>query len=109
MRMLRVPGVLNVAAMMDWNSHMSTGGWIFSILMMVVVLALLVAAVVWIARDLGSRGYGGSTAPSTRDVLDVRLANGEIEPEQYERLRSILEAQPARMSESPPRQSSSHG
>jgi uncharacterized membrane protein len=82
---------------------MSGGGWAVSVLALVVVLVLVVAAIAWIARELGShRGHGSATTMSPRVILDRRLATGEIEPEQYEQLRRTLELPPESVRKSPP-------
>lgn len=92
---------------MDWNGHMTAGGWIFSILGMLAILLLVLAAVIWLVRDSnrdGGRG-GRPDAPSmaARDILDRRLASGEIDVERYEYLRQTLAVQPERNApESPP-------
>lgn len=79
--------------MMYWNNHMTSGGWIFSILATVIILALLVAAVVWITRAVRIR-RGPVTATSALEILDRRLASGEIKTDQYEQLRHALAARP---------------
>ncbi len=77
--------------MMDWNGHMNIGGWIFSILAILLVLALIVAVITWIAREfIGHREGGPTTETSAREILDRRLAGGEITTEQYEQLRQSL-------------------
>jgi putative membrane protein len=79
--------------MMYWGNHMSTGGWIFSILGTLIILALIVAAIVWIVSEAGNRGGGRvGSAVSAREILDQRLASGEIAPEQYGQLREKLDA-----------------
>jgi putative membrane protein len=89
--------------MMYWGNHMSTGGWIFSILGTLIILALIVAAIVWIVSAAGNRG-GGRAAPavSAREILDQRLASGEIAPEQYDQLREKLDATAAKSSDQRP-------
>jgi hypothetical protein len=57
--------------MMNWNSHMTSGGWIFSILATVVVLSLVIAAGVWIAHELHNR-WQLQAPPETRASLDER-------------------------------------
>lgn len=83
--------------MMYWGHHMGTGGWIFSILATVIFVALIVALIVWMVSS-NSRSDGSSdvTGESPRDILDRRLASGEITVEQYSRLREALgDASPA--------------
>jgi uncharacterized membrane protein len=75
--------------MMDWNGHMSSGGWAFSILGMIILLTLVAAAVVWIAREIGNRA-GPMAVLSEAQILDRRLASGEIKTEEYEQLREML-------------------
>jgi uncharacterized membrane protein len=77
--------------MMYWNNHMTSGGWIFSILTTVIILALLVAAIVWVTRAMRIR-RGAAAATSALEILDRRLASGEIKTDQYERLRHTLAA-----------------
>jgi putative membrane protein len=76
------------------TDHMTTGGWIFGSAMMVLLIVLVVIAVVWLVRwsaasgpPAGSHGGGSESA---RQVLDRRLASGEIDEEEYRRLRAAL-------------------
>lgn len=66
------------------------GWWMVMVLMMVVFWALVILGVVWLVRSLA----GGHHTIHHRDpaeVLDHRLASGEISPEEYRRLRETLE------------------
>lgn len=63
---------------------MSWGGWFF----MIVVLALLVAGVVWLVR--AATGPREESRDSARKILDERLASGEISAEEYEARRRAL-------------------
>jgi len=86
-----------------YQDHMDTGGWIFMTLVGVVLVGLLVAFIVWLAQDQRRRPHrdhyiaGGSAA----EILDRRLATGEISVAEYERMKATL-ATPA----SPPPPSS---
>lgn len=69
-----------------WCSGMGLGGWV----VMIGLWAVLVAAAVWAITRLfpnrqtqPPRDYGSGTA---REILDQRLASGQIDPETYERL-----------------------
>src|SRR5512142_2814679 len=81
---------------MYWNGHMSTGGWILSVLWTVIIIALVIAGIVWLVSALNNRGSGAtaSSGParggSARDILDRRLASGELTIEQYQELRDAL-------------------
>jgi putative membrane protein len=77
--------------MMYWGHHMSVGGWIFSILATIVFLALIAALIFWLlsATTSGS-GFRGASRESPEEILDRRLASGELTVEQYQRLRDTL-------------------
>lgn len=61
------------------------GGWSLSIFGTLIILALIVGAVVWMLSKLGNRsGSRAALAVSAGEILDRRLANGEITPEQYD-------------------------
>jgi len=76
------------------RDHMGAGGWVFIALICVVLIGLLVAFVVWLMRDQRRRPHighyaGGGTAS---EILDRRLATGEISVQEYERLKASLAA-----------------
>ena len=77
--------------MMYWGHHMGTGGWIFSILATLIILGLIVALIVWAMSPRGDRsGSAHGAAGSAREILDRRVASGELTAEQYEQLREAL-------------------
>ena len=78
--------------MMYWGNHMGTGDWIFSIFGTLIILALIVGLIVWLL-SAGSRSDTSPTAPreSADEILDRRLAGGEIAVEQYRQLRGALD------------------
>lgn len=81
--------------MMDWNNHMTSGGWMVSILATVIILMPIVAALVWISRELRDRrDPGPSGASSALEILDRRLTSGEIKTDQYPELRRTLLSRP---------------
>ena len=71
---------------------MGTGGWIFMALGMLVLIALVIALLVWLMAQ--RRPTAGVPAPgmTAREALDHRLVSGEVTPELYDALRSRLEA-----------------
>ena len=73
-------------AMMYWGNHMSAGSWIFSIIGTLIMVALLVAAIVWLVSS--RRSTLQASSGSANEILDRRLASGEItsEPSMTERL-----------------------
>jgi putative membrane protein len=85
--------------MMYWGEHMSTGGWIFSVLGTLILVALVVGVVILAAQALRDRGEGAATgvapAESPRQILDRRLASGELTGEQYDELLQRLGERPS--------------
>lgn len=81
--------------MMDWGDrgeHMTTGGWIFMALGMLVLIVLAVVLVMWIVSQ--HRNPDRAPLPqntSAREVLDHRLVSGDITTEQYDQLRTRLD------------------
>jgi putative membrane protein len=72
-----------------WGDHMSGWGggwmWLWGTLMMLTWVALIAAAVWFLARSLGS-GRGGRA----REILEERYARGELTTEEYrERLDQL--------------------
>ena len=68
------------------------GGWFLGPIMMIVFVALLVVAVVFIVRwlggsDLARRGPSGDAA---LDILKQRFARGEIDRDEFEDRRQVL-------------------
>ncbi len=69
----------------DWGA----GWWIAMAFMMVAFWGLVIVGVVWVVRSLMSERHGhGSGDPM--DVLDRRLAGGDISPEEYRERRDVL-------------------
>jgi len=87
--------------MNGWNGGMGTAGWIFMSLFWV----LLVGVIIWATaqlfpgrRDSVATGPGpAGPAEQPQQILDRRLASGEIDVETYEQLRETL-AKPRRVS-----------
>jgi putative membrane protein len=76
---------------------MGAGAW----LIMAVVWVALIAVIVWAVATLASRGRTSDETPDAGDgpqeILDRRLASGEIDPATYDDLRGRLQAaHPAR-------------
>ena len=86
--------------MMFWyDGH--GGGWVWwqaglMWLVMIIFWALVIWAVYAVFTSIGRRGRepdsGGQQQPGgARRILDERLARGEIDAEEYRRLRDILD------------------
>jgi uncharacterized membrane protein len=74
------------------------GAWVVMILAFVLVLALIGLAVFWVVRAAGAPTATSpaprptqSPGPSPSEVLDLRLARGEITPEEYGATRPLLD------------------
>lgn len=77
--------------MMDFNGHLSTGGWIFSVLGMLILLVLVVGLLVVLASGFRKRrSEEPPDSESPQQILDRRLASGELTPDQYQRLRETI-------------------
>lgn len=73
--------------MMGWWGG-DGGSWMIFVALIWVVL---IVAGVWAVIALTRSGRSWSGSPeSPREVLDRRLASGEIDVEEYERLRRVL-------------------
>ena len=76
--------------MMDgWDSGMSVAGWVFMTLFWVVFIALIV----WVgARLFPARGdRDDDRRERPEELLDRRLARGDIDLDSYDRLREKLQ------------------
>ena len=81
--------------MMDWTDHQSGAvGWLLTGLAMVVFWGVLIAVTVAVARQLTTSGQGARreppAPPNPLQLLDERLARGEIDPEDYLKRRELL-------------------
>jgi putative membrane protein len=75
--------------MLWWSGY----GMIFGPVFMIVVLALIVGAVVLMARWLGVAAPAAGHAvagPTPHDILKERFARGEIDQNEYDERRRIL-------------------
>jgi putative membrane protein len=80
-----------------YGHPMWDGGWwmLFGPVWMIVVIAAIVAAVVLVVRWLGGSPPPGAGYPQTGkapiDILKERFARGEIDKEEFEDRRRLLE------------------
>ena len=72
-------------------------GWFMGPIMMILFLAIAVAVIFLIVRWLGGSAHGHSATPSAPprqhaiDILKDRFARGEIDKEEYEEKRQLIE------------------
>jgi uncharacterized membrane protein len=73
---------------------MSAAGWILSVVWTLIILALVVAGIVWLVSALGNRENRAAASQtsdaSAREILDRRLASGELTVEQHKQLREAI-------------------
>lgn len=72
------------------------GGWFMGPLMMLLFIALAVVLILILVRWLGSHGTGiggseGSGRSAAIDILKERFARGEIDQEEFERRKRVLD------------------
>ena len=77
-----------------YQDHMGAGGWLFMALIGVVLLGLFAAFIVWLMQDQRRRPQRDHHlhAGTASEILDRRLALGEIGIPEYERLKASLGA-----------------
>jgi uncharacterized membrane protein len=78
---------------MMYDNNVGGGGWVVAIIGMLIIVGLIVASVIWFvsARRSGPQ-VSVASAASADEILDQRLASGEITSEQYDGLRQTLAA-----------------
>lgn len=93
---------------MFYQHNMGAGGWIFMALGNIIIWSLVIAFIIWLARDLRTRPHRHhiTSAASAGEILDRRLASGEISSEQYQQLHTTLAT---KHSDSPPAPGSTAG
>ena len=62
-------------------------GWLFQI----IILVLFFLVVWWMIKSAGSFGFKYGTNETALDILKKRLAKGEIDQKEYERLKKEVE------------------
>lgn len=82
------------AVLADWHmgngDHMD-GGWAFVTgMLMLLVLVAVVLLVIWVVRGTASHTGAAASGESPMDLLDRRLASGDITPEDYRERAEIL-------------------
>lgn len=87
-----VTGIVLPVGDNDWGHHMGDWGggwWIPMAFLTILFWGLLIAGAIWLVRSqAGGRRRTGRE--SALDVLDHRLAAGEISPDEYRERRATL-------------------
>jgi putative membrane protein len=89
--------VLRGETLLVYGDHMDGTVWAAMGLWMVLLLVIVLVVVWAITRSSRPTDTGQATGPrpSARDLLDERLASGEIDVEEYQRRRAALDRHPA--------------
>jgi len=75
---------------MMWHDGWGAGGWLVMGFMMLIFWALVIGAVVWVAR--GRNQTPTQNSNYARQILDDRFARGEIDADEYRQRREHLTA-----------------
>ncbi len=77
---------------MFYQHNMGTGGWVFMVLGNIVIWGLIIAFIIWLAQDLRTRPHRHHIASgaSATEILDRRLATGELNADEYKHLHAPL-------------------
>ena len=73
-----------------WDMH-DGGWWVVMMIGMLLFWGLVILGIVWLVRELGgSRSSDGRSGGNATEILDRRLAEGDISVEEYEKRRALL-------------------
>jgi putative membrane protein len=72
---------------MDWG----WGGMIFGPIMMIVIVVLIVLLVRWLVESGRGSASPGSSLQTPLDILKERYAKGEIDKDEFEERRHVLD------------------
>ena len=76
--------------MNGFNDGMSTGGWVLMSVFWVALIAVIVWAVAALSSQKGRRADTDGLLERPEEVLDRRLASGEIDEATYDSLRAKI-------------------
>lgn len=78
--------------MMWWYGGSGWGGWLVMGLMMVMFWAVVIVGGIALWRVLrpGDRGYRSPEPPTPEELLEQRLARGEVGVDEFNRRRELL-------------------
>lgn len=87
-----VTGFVTLLAQNGWGDHMDWDGgwWVAMMIGMVIFWALVALGIVWLVREMSGHRGGGDRGDDPLALLDRRLAEGTISPEDYRERRAIL-------------------
>jgi putative membrane protein len=74
----------------DMHGDFGAGWWIVMMLGMLLFWGLVIAAIVWVVRELSQSRSVHAGIDSPLALLDRRFASGEISAEEYRERRAVL-------------------
>jgi putative membrane protein len=80
-----------------WGGGVHWWGWLLGFVVMVVFWAVVVWAIWYFVASLLGRQPRRDELGSAQRILDERLARGEIDTEEYRRLRGVLRGEDQRV------------
>lgn len=80
-----------------WGGGVHWWGWLLGFLGMVVFWGVVVWVIWYFVASLGRRQPRREEPGSAQRILDERLARGDIDPEEYRRLRDVLRGEDQRV------------
>jgi putative membrane protein len=78
----------------DMHSDFGPGWWIVMMLGMLLFWGLIIAAVVWVVRELTHSRATRAGVETPNALLDRRFASGEISAEEYRERKAVLGGEP---------------
>ncbi len=87
-----IGAAIRLTDMMGWGDHMGdwgAGWWILMAVLMVAFWGLLIVGILSLVRSMGW-GHHHQGGPGAVELLDRRLAHGEITPDEYRERRAVL-------------------
>lgn len=73
-----------------WGGGVHWWGWLLGTVGMVAFWGLVIWAISYFVTSVTRRPEHGQGPAGAKRILDERLARGEIDPEEYRRLRDVL-------------------
>ncbi len=89
---MTIGAAMRLADMMGGGDHMGdwgAGWWILMAVLMVAFWGLVIVGIIWLGRSVGW-GQHQHAGPGAVELLDRRLAEGEISPDEYRERRAVL-------------------
>jgi putative membrane protein len=90
MALISTRGLLVLADGFDMHGDFGAGWWIAMMLGMLLFWGLVIAAIVWVVRELAGHQAARAERESPAALLDRRFAAGEISAAEYRERKEVL-------------------